>query len=210
MTQEYKKYFSDRKFLKSAGFALIFLLISLVANFYAGIYATEIASNSVTDLILSNIGTVDLDGVFVYGTIIFWIFAAFIIFKKPKRIPFTLASVALFTVIRSVFISLTHIGPYPTQVAINSYILSFFVFGADLFFSGHTGLPYLLSLIFWDIKKLRYTFLILSFVFAAIVLLGHMHYSIDVLAAYFITYAIYHLAGIFFKKDKEFFEKGMV
>jgi len=40
-----------------------------------------------------------------------------------------------------------------------------------------------------------------SLIFGAAVLFGHLHYSIDVFAAFFITYAIFHIAQKFFPKD---------
>ncbi len=43
----------------------------------------------------------------------------------------------------------------------------------------------------------------------AVVRRGHLHYSIDVAAAFFITYSIYHIAIRWFKKDKEIFETGL-
>ena len=55
-------------------------------------------------------------------------------------------------------------------------------FGADLFFSGHTGMPFLLALIFWDWRRVRYMFLFISVACAIIVLAG-LHYSIDVCSA---------------------------
>jgi hypothetical protein len=39
-------------------------------------------------------------------------------------------------------------------------------------------------------------------VFGVVVLLGHLHYSIDVLSAFFISYGIYRIAEIIFHKDK--------
>ena len=70
----------------------------------------------------------------------------------------------------------------------------------DLFFSGHTGAPFLMALVFWPHKRLRYIFLAWSGFFAVVVLLGHIHYTIDVLSAFFITYGIYHIALHFFPK----------
>lgn len=63
----------------------------------------------------------------------------------------------------------------------------------DLFFSAHTGLPFLLALEFWDNKILRYIFLLSSLGGATLVFLGHIHYSIDVLAAFFITYSVFQI-----------------
>ena len=80
-----------------------------------------------------------------------------------------------------------------------------FAFGGDLFFSGHTGLPFLMALIFWDNKYLRWIFILTSVMFATVVLLAHLHYSIDVLSAFFITYTIFHIALFLFKKDRRLF-----
>jgi len=68
----------------------------------------------------------------------------------------------------------------------------FLTYANDLFFSGHVGLPFLGFLIFKD-KKIRYFMLSASIILAVTVLLMHVHYSIDVAAAYFITYSIYAL-----------------
>ncbi|MEI8174752.1 MAG: phosphatase PAP2-related protein [bacterium] len=204
--QKFNDSFKDRYFITSFLVGLLFFFISLVINFIAGTYATERASLPVTDIILSNIRVFDVDAIFIYGPVIFWTFAGLVLLYNPKKIPFTLKSIALFVVVRSIFISLTHIGPFPTQAIISSSdFFSKFTFGGDLFFSGHTGLPFLMALIFWREKKLRYIFIISSLIFGAVVLMGHLHYSIDVLAAFFITYTIYHMAEFFFKKERSMF-----
>jgi hypothetical protein len=204
--QKTKLHLSDRAFLVSLGAAFLLLFISLIINFYAGSYATENASNSVTDIILSNIRVYDVDNIFIYGPIFFWSFVAGLLLLEPKRIPFTLKSIALFTVIRAMFISLTHIGPFPTQAVLEaSKFMDKFAFGGDLFFSGHTGLPFLMALVFWKNKYLRWIFIATSVMFGAVVLMAHLHYSIDVLSAFFITYTIFHIAMFLFKKDYNFF-----
>ena len=199
----------NKNFLLSSGIAVLFLILSLVVNFYAGTYATLRASNAVTDIVLSNIRVYDVDGIFVYGAIILWIFIASLCVFEPKRIPFVFKSTALFVLIRSIFISLTHIGPFPSQLVIDSNFLAKFTPGGDLFFSAHVGLPFLLALIFWENIRLRVFFVASSLFFGAIVLMGHLHYSIDVLAAFFITYTIYHMACAFFPKDKKIFASGL-
>lgn len=204
--QKSKMHLKDREFLMSLGIAFLFLFISFVINFYAGLYATKSASNSVTDIVLSNIRVYDVDSIFTYGPIFFWIFIAIVLLLEPKRIPFTLKSIALFTIIRAVFISLTHIGPFPTQAVMEaSRLMQKFAFGGDLFFSGHTGLPFLMALVFWKNKYLRWIFVLASIIFGAVVLMAHLHYSIDVLSAFFITYTIFHIALFLFKKDRALF-----
>ena len=208
LIKEYKFCLKDKKFLLASFVSVLFLAISLFVNFYAGVYATESASNPVTDIILNNIPIYHLDDVFIIGSWIFVIFIFVLCFTEPKRLPFTVKTIALFVLIRAIFITLTHLGPFPNTILANpSGLISYFVFGGDLFFSGHTGLPFLLSLVFWEQIWLRFTFIALSIIFAIVVLLAHLHYSIDVLAAFFITYTIFKIALIFFKKDRaEFFK----
>lgn len=207
--QQYNFYLRDRRFLFSSIVALLLLAVSLIANFYAGIYAQESASNAVTDIVLSNIRVYNVDDIFVQGFLVLLAFIACLCIAHPKRIPFMVKSSALFVLIRSVFISLTHIAPFPTSIIINSDIIKDFTFGADLFFSGHTGFPFLMALIFWQNIYLRVFFIATSMFFGVAVLLGHLHYSIDVLSAFFITYAIYHIAIQLFVKDKKMFDEGL-
>lgn len=206
-TQKWINLFKNKEFIKSLIFSLIFLAISLYINFRAGNYATEKASLPVTDIILSNIRVFDVDLFFIWGPIFLFSLVTLLCLYHPKKIPFILKNIALFTIIRSIFISLTHLGPFPTQIAADNAtnFINKFTFGGDLFFSGHTGIPFLLALIFWQNKQLRYFFLAYSIFMGTIVLLGHYHYSIDVLAAFFITYSIYHIALYLFKKDKDMF-----
>lgn len=210
--KSYKIHFSDKSFLISFLGGLLLLGISLVAQFFTSDYVNSLPSAPVTDLILSNIRVYDVGGIFVYGSVLLLFVGLFVGLKRPNYMPFAMKSLALFTLIRSFFVILTHISAFPTRVTINSSFFNneFFsgIFtGNDLFFSGHTGLPFLLALIFWDNKKLRFIFLGFSFLFAVVVLLGHIHYSIDVLSAYFITYGIFQICKFLFKKDWQLFFK---
>lgn len=210
--QSYKTYFSEKSFLISFWESLILFGISLVIQFFISGYVNSLPNAPVTDLILSNIRVYDVGGIFVYGSVLLVFMGLLIGLSRPNYIPFAFKSVALFTLIRSVFVSLTHISSFPTRVVIESAFFNKGVFngiftGNDLFFSGHTGLPFLLALIFWNNKKLRFMFLGFSILFAVVVLLGHIHYSIDVLSAYFITYSIFQICKFLFKKDWQLFLK---
>ncbi len=166
-------------------------------------FATKHASNAVDDIILSNIPTYEVSWFFVYGMFALVAVITFQCLLNPNRIAFTLFAIALFIVVRCVFVSLTHLG-IPLEQASGNFSpgIERAFFGGDLFFSGHTGAPFLMALMYWHDPKLRYFFLLWSLFFAAVVLAGHFHYSIDVLAAFFITYGIFHLArDVFFKED---------
>ncbi len=206
-TQKWKDLLKSKEFIQSLLISTVFLLISLYINFRAGNYATERASLPVTDIILSNIRVFDVDLFFIWGPIILFSIVAIICLYHPKKVSFIIKNIALFTIIRSIFISLTHLGPFPTQaISESTNFISKFTFGGDLFFSGHTGIPFLMALVFWGYKPLRYLFIIDSIFMGTVVLLGHYHYSIDVLAAFFITYSIYHISLYLFKKDKDMFD----
>ncbi|MBX4211089.1 sphingomyelin synthase family protein [Candidatus Parcubacteria bacterium] len=203
LVHRYKLHLFDKHFVMSLVISFLLLLGSLVVNFYAGTYATHAASNHVSDVILSNIPVIDFDWTFTYGPAILWAFVSILCLWHPKRAPFVLKSIALFILIRSVFITLTHIGPFPDQIAIDytSHFIKKFTFQGDLFFSAHTGLPFLMALIFQRHKIVSILFIITSVFFGIIVLLAHLHYTIDVLSAFFITFTIYKMAQFFFKKD---------
>jgi hypothetical protein len=213
LLDQYKKYFSNEGFLYSFFLSVFMLVASIFVDFYAAQYATVSASGPVTDIILSNTRVYDVDGFFVFGAMGLVAFIAAVCLSQPRIIPFTLKTIALFVFIRSIFITLTHIGPFPTEVSFDGSTMHYakeivgknlfgaFFSGNDLFFSGHTGLPFLMAFICWDNKWLRSIFIALSVAFGITVLLGHLHYSIDVFAAFFITASIFNIARIFFKED---------
>lgn len=204
--RRYKVVFTQQEFRISALVAILVFILSVVANYAASAYATQRASNYVEDIILSNIPVFDVGWFFVYGASSLIVFIVFLCLPRPNRIPFVLYAFSLFYLIRAVFVSLTHLGPFPTQAELDVGELALKFFGGDdMFFSGHTGAPFLMALIFWQNRALRYLFLAWSVFFGVVVLLGHLHYTIDVLAAFFITYGIYHLALWLFPKDYTLF-----
>jgi len=199
-------YFKDKRFVFSLLASLLLLAVAITVIMYAITYATESSSNYATDIILSNIRVFDVDGIFLYGPVFFWLVILGYAAWKPEKIPFTLDSIVVFLLVRAVFISLTHLGPFPTHLIINSKtLMGEIMSGNDLFFSGHTGFPYLMALVFWENKLIRYFCLACSIIFGIVVLLAHLHYSIDVLGAFFITFSIYHITLKLFKKDHLYF-----
>lgn len=203
IARRYRFVYSYEQYLSSLFLSVVLFIASVGVNTWAGVYATLSASNPVTDLILSNIPVYDVDIPFVYGSVFFIFFVLVLGLSNPKYFPFTFSSLALFYLIRAVFVTLTHLAPFPihTELDFQSKFILLFWGGGDEFFSGHTGAPFLLALMFWHREYLRYIFLACSIFFAVIVLLGHIHYSIDVISAFFITYGIYQIAKWLFPKQ---------
>ncbi len=201
--EKYRIHAKDRKFLVSLGVSMLFLFVAMMVTLLTIFYATESSSGPVTDIILSHIPVFNVGGIFVYGPVLFWLLILAYLASEPRKTPFTFKSIAVFLLIRSFFVSLTHIGPFPTHITLDTKgILGLFTSGNDLFFSNHTGLPFFMALIFWDNRTLRYFCLASSVFFGAIVLMAHVHYSIDVFAAFFITYTIFHICQVLFKADR--------
>ena len=61
----------------------------------------------------------------------------------------------------------------------------------DLFFSGHTATTFLLVLYLWPRRRLRLVALAAHVLVVASVLLARLHYTIDVVGAWAITFAIF-------------------
>ncbi len=201
----------SRERLSSLLTALALLGIAYVAEHFANIYALAYSlrptSNHVGDLVLDNIPVVDFNFIIIEVALIAIVLGILFLLSKPRHILFTLKALALFIVIRALFISLTHVGIHPENLAPGlgffDAIYLYLNFQTGLFFSGHTGLPFLMALIFWQMPRVRILFLALSFIFGVAVLLAHTHYSIDVFAAPFMAYGIFKISCYLFPRDYE-------
>ncbi len=205
----YSNLFREREYLVSAGISFVFFLTSLCVSFYAVQFAARDAGNSTSDIVLDNLPVLNTDIIFSEGALILIIFVTVLLFLKPRTIPFVLRSLALLIWTRSFFVIMTHLAPYPDHIITDFGQLTYLSSGFDLFFSGHTAIPFMLALIFWSIPKLRLFFIISSIIAGSAVLLGHLHYTIDVFAAYFITYGVYHFARFIFKKEYRIFNNAI-
>lgn len=206
LLQKHKQFWFQKESLIQGLVGLFFLGVSLLINYFANLYASISVSNIATDIILDNLPVMDMSFIFIYGALLFIIILAILLLSEPKHLPFVLKSIALFLVTRSFFMILTHLAPPITGS--NGYgidELRVISSGDDLFFSAHAGLPFMLALIYWKRDFWKWFFLISTVVGATSVLLGHLHYSIDVFSAFFIAFGIYQIALHIFRKDYELF-----
>lgn len=209
----YKGFFT-REHIRSLINAFILLALAVIFQYYASAYVDRVPSNSVADLFLSILPVVNLNFIIVEGALCAIALSFLLILAKPHYLLFTLKAVAIFIATRAVFISVTHIGIYPTQIGPDPtgfFDRTYTGLGleAGFFFSGHTGLPFLMGLIFWDEKLWRYIYLVLSIIFGIAVLFAHVHYTIDVLAAPYMAYGIFKMSQYFFAEDYKLIEPGV-
>lgn len=180
--------------------SICFLIISMVLLNFAGNYADKKGVYSVGDLILDNLPSLNLYFLFVYGALaVIIFFFAYSIFFKTEKLHIIISQFSFLILIRDFFLILTHLKIPVDYIPYASSGFNFFIFTNDLFFSGHTAVPFLAFLLFKD-SKIKWIFLALTIMMGATVLLMHVHYSIDVFAAPFITYGCYKIGDWFFKK----------
>lgn len=190
----WKILFKDRTYVLSLVVGVLVYVGGQSIQHFASGYHDASAFPSVGDVILNRIPTYNLEFLYFWGFIIMiTLLVIYPLFFKPEIVPFVLKTYGILLVIRTCFVILTNLGP-PVGFfyAINHDVNPFFK--NDLFFSGHVAAGFLAFLLLKDAKYYRWIFLLFSFVMAVTVLAMHVHYSIDVFAAYFITYGIYALS----------------
>ena len=172
--------------------------------------------SALPDLLLRHVPYVDWLARWNY---LFWVLcyippALWIAWKDPQlfiRLVLTDGALAL---VRGLMIPLTGIGPvmgadvnvlHPFAVgpALLAILDPFSAIGRnsagiyltkDLFFSGHIATTFLLYLFARRFGKAGRVFLALNLATLGVVLLAHLHYTIDIIAAYAITYGIYRVS----------------
>lgn len=176
------------------------LFCTFFLNNICSAYADKVKGATLHDLLLDHIIVREVNFIFFWIALC-WCLCMFIYHVLfPKQMAHLVWTYALFIAIRAVFITLTHMGP-PSNLEDIPSALKFYAFSADMFFSGHVGGPFLLALLTSSVgyRILAFLYTVLMII---IVLLGHMHYSIDVFASLFIAHSI----AIISKKLKQFLD----
>lgn len=180
------------------------LLTAFVFSYFfytnLGWYADQRALPPSSDWLLDRLPVVNLLPVLSWGWLALHLYAAAAaILYYPRKMPFLLFLLAVFISVRTVFVFLSPIGA-PTHMLdmskldfIFSRIMGTYTFTNEFVFSGHTGIPFLFYL-FFETRVQKTVFLLGSIAMGVSVLLTHNHYTVDVLGAFFMGYAIYELS----------------
>jgi hypothetical protein len=182
--------------------SLLFLIIAIIFKFISGAYADGKGFASPKDLILDHIPSLDLSIIYVWlFVLVLLMFFAYPLIYKPKMLHYSIGLFSLLLMVRSGFTVLTHLKIPIGAIAVrySPKIFDIFDFTNDLFFSGQVGLAFLAFWVYKENKNLRYFMLACSIVSGIVALFMHIHYSIDVLSAYFISYGVYKIGDFIFK-----------
>lgn len=153
-----------------------------------------------SDWVLRHLPVVDVLPVLSWGWFGLHIFAAGAAAAYyPRRMPFLIFTLSVFLAVRAVFVFLSPIG-HPVGMLdmskldfIFSKIMGAWTFNNEFIFSGHTGIPFLFYL-FFETPWLKRIMLAGSITMGVCVLLSHNHYTVDVLAAYLVSYSIFKMS----------------
>jgi PAP2 superfamily C-terminal len=173
------------------------IILFIFPNFLA--YIESRNGISLPDPILNLFNPVDLTWL-TFGLIYVSLIVAIISFaSKPEILIIALQSYSLLVIFRMMVMYSAPFNAPENMILLNDPFVQFFgsgeVLTKDLFFSGHTATLFLLFLIS-DKKHLKIIFLISTIVVGVAVLLQHVHYTIDVIAAPFFAYTSYRIIKI--------------
>lgn len=129
--------------------------------------------------------------------------AVFSLANSPKRLLIVLQSYGILVFLRIPAMYLLPLDPPEMLIPLEDPFVQLFgggvVLEKDLFFSGHTSTLFLLFL--GTTKKyLKYLFLAATILVGLSVIVQHVHYSIDVFAAPFFTFAAFKAASFIYSK----------
>jgi len=170
---------------------LVVVLISLT-NFLNFVEARP--GVVLSDPILNLFNPIDLTWLTFALIYISLVTAIITLIKNPKRLLFTIQLYTLMVIVRIAAMYLLPLEPPSTMIILNDPFVEIFGTGQtltkDLFFSGHTATLFILYLVS-EKKSVKFIFLFCTIAVAVSVILQHIHYTIDVFAAVFFTYASY-------------------
>lgn len=193
----WKEFLTKRRTEFIITILLLAIILFIFPNFLA--YVEGRQGVTLADPVLELFNPIDFTWL-TFGLIyISLIVAIFSFAAKPEILLLALQSYSLLVIFRILVMYSAPLDAPEGLILLNDPFVQFFgsgeVFTKDLFFSGHTATLFLLFLIS-DKKHLKIIFLISTVLVGIAVLLQHVHYTIDVLAAPFFAYSSYRIAKI--------------
>jgi membrane-associated phospholipid phosphatase len=192
----WSKAWQERRFRNKTIIALLLvaIILTLLPTFFAFIEKRE--GIVLQDYVLDAIPAIDVSiptFVIIWSTVLLVFFR---IYQNPRLFLVIAYGFILMCLARVLTISILPLNPPAGLIVLKDPIANIAYGGngifitKDLFYSGHTGNMFLFFLCFerkWD----KIFALTASFLVGILVMIQHIHYSIDVIAAFIFTYFIY-------------------
>lgn len=198
LNDQWQKFFSNRKIILSFCILVFsaFLAISLFSAFMC--WNEGRLGFVFNDPILKLIPPSDFSRITMALTLIPIVTGIIVIFRNPKTTIYFFYTAIFICILRTISLYLTPLDPPYGIIPLTDPVIENLFYGGkvllkDLFFSGHTANLVVIGLL---LKNTRYQRLL--FICAAIVgillMVQHVHYSIDVFAAPFFAIFAYKMA----------------
>lgn len=198
----WKDFFAEYK-VKTL-LAILFFLITLFFTFIVLNYVESRQGAILNDPILKAIPSVDVSYFLFILTYAGSIIGIIYSLQTPVRMVRAMLTYSLLLWLRMICMYLTPLNPPDGIVPLRDPFLEATFYAnqvnlKDLFFSGHTATMVMFFLLI-DHKWLKYLFFAFTLLVAALVLIQHAHYSIDVFVAPVAAYAAFRMAIYITKK----------
>lgn len=179
---------------------IVFVLAGYLFYMNLGWYADQRALPPSSDWVLDRLPMWNVVPMLSWGWLALHVFAAgAAILYQPRRLPFLLFLLGIYLFVRTVFVFLSPIGAPVAILDMREFDTLFaavageYTFQNEFIFSGHTAVPFLFAL-FFERRLHRAIMLGGSLVMAVSVLVTRNHYTVDVISAYLVGYAIFALS----------------
>ncbi len=184
--------------------ALVLFVAAMSIYVSAGDYVTDITNKTVSssDIILDHFGPYHLGFIFVWLYIsVISIYFLYPLIWKPKKMPYIISMFSFLLIVRSGLIICTHLRPPADAIpVVFPSIFQTINWSNDLFFSGHVAFAFLGFLVYmYDNKFVKWFMLSSSIILGVVSLAMHVHYTIDVLSAFFIVYGVFEFGDKFLR-----------
>jgi membrane-associated phospholipid phosphatase len=192
----WKYFLKDKKNLTEFVITAVIVTAVIIAFSHFLHFVEQRDGVILNDPILKTFNPIDLTWLtfaLIYLSLIIFVATTF---NKPDKLLIAFQAYGLMLLFRTIAMYLTPFEAPETIILLNDPFVQFFAKGdiltKDLFFSGHTGTLFLVSLLAEN-KTLKTIFLILTILVGSAVLLQHVHYSVDVFVAPFVAYGSYRI-----------------
>jgi len=195
MKDNWKIFFRKENSVRLFVWTLIVLVVCVFSLSRFLIFAESRDGAVLKDPLFDMFSAVELNVpvfILIYGSLLTCI--VYLAVNHPSRLIIALQSYSLLVLVRMLMMYVTPLNPPAATIDLQDPLV--FIFGTgskitkDLFFSGHTSTLFLLFLVTAN-RKLKYVFLVNTFLVGLSVILQKAHYSIDVFVAPFIAYGVF-------------------